>query len=153
MKIFKPAFVLLFLVASGCLDEPETGPAQVKWDRDVCELCKMALSDARFAAQVRGGPKHKVYNFDDIGCAVNWLNDQPWAAEKTVEIWVTEEASSTRKSVTWLDARKAWYVPGRMSPMGYNLSATASKTDQALDFAAASQHILTNGPNHICPAP
>ena len=54
------------LSACGKSGWPE-GMAEIKWDRDTCTRCRMAISDRRFAAQVRGGPKDQVFKFDDIG--------------------------------------------------------------------------------------
>ena len=38
-------FLLLGLLAA-CSGEPKTGPVEVKWDRDTCVRCSMALSAA-----------------------------------------------------------------------------------------------------------
>ena len=48
--------IAAMLAACGRASMPE-GMAEVKWDRDTCVRCSMVLSDRRFAAQVRGGPK------------------------------------------------------------------------------------------------
>ncbi|MCB2101537.1 MAG: nitrous oxide reductase accessory protein NosL [Rhodobacterales bacterium] len=137
---------------AACDDGPQTGPGAIHWDRDVCELCRMMISDPHFVAQVRGGPKRKLYVFDDIGCAINWLNDQPWAGDAETEIWVADHAS-TRDKVAWLDAREAWFTPGPASPMAYNYAAGTEKTDTALRFEDLTGRILSNAPNHICPVP
>jgi hypothetical protein len=59
---------------SGCTDDkwPE-GMKSIIWDRDTCVRCNMAISDRRFAAEMRGGPKDTVFKFDDGGCVVCWL--------------------------------------------------------------------------------
>ncbi len=139
------------LILSGCFEE-KTGPAEIHWDRDVCKLCSMIISDARFTAQVRGGPKQKVYKFDDIGCAVNWLNGQPWAGDNNTEIWVAER-TSTRQSVRWLKARDARYVTNDQTPMNYGFGATLQNLPGSIDFVALTNRILAKAPNHICPAP
>lgn len=58
------------------------GMLPIKWDRDTCVRCAMAISDRRFAVQVRGGPKNLAFNFDDIGCATTWCSEKvgqhPW---------------------------------------------------------------------------
>lgn len=148
MKRLAALLVLLFAVAA-CGDENATGPEEIKWDRDICALCTMAISDARFAAQVRGGPKRKLFKFDDIGCAVNWLNGQPWAGEEKTEIWVAD-LGSTRAKVIWLEAREAFYVPQALTPMGYGFGARAEQVEGALDFVELTNRLLANGPNHIC---
>jgi len=33
------------------------GMHPIKWDRDTCVRCSMVISDRRFAAEMRGGPK------------------------------------------------------------------------------------------------
>ena len=68
------SFFFLFLVA--CSPEEFTGPGEIRWDREVCKRCNMSVGDRFYAAQVRGAPaeeKTELYKFDDIGCAVIWL--------------------------------------------------------------------------------
>jgi len=145
------AAVPLFL--SGCFEDGKTGPVDINWDRDSCTLCNMLISDPRFAAQVRGGPKRKVFKFDDIGCAINWLNEQPWAGETETEIWVADQ-SSTRQNVIWLKARDARYLSGELSPMNYGFAAYANSSDpDSIDFVKLTQNILADSPNHICKVP
>jgi nitrous oxide reductase accessory protein NosL len=129
----------LLLLLAGCSNEPDTGPGKVRWDREVCARCAMTVSDHNYSAQVRGGPagqKGKLYKFDDIGCAVIWLDQQPWKDNPKTEIWVTDYRNGD-----WLDARKAWYVKGKITPMGYGLGATPEQEPGALDFAQARKHI------------
>ena len=140
------------LVLNGCFEDSKTGPVDIHWDRDSCALCNMIISDARFAAQVRGGPKRNIYKFDDIGCAVNWLNKKPWAGDPETEIWVAEK-SSTREKVTWLKARDARYVKGEQTPMNYGFGAVAASIPGSIDFVAVTNIILANAPNHICRTP
>ena len=126
-------------------DWPE-GMAEIKWDRDTCVRCSMVISDRRFAAQLRGGEKNTVFKFDDIGCAVVWLRDKakdfPWMAEPATRFWV---ADASGKGDKWLDARKAHYSGGAMSPMGYNQSARAYAEAGSFDFREMSAHVLAKG--------
>jgi len=76
-----PAFLL-----PGCSGQDATGPVDVRWDRETCERCAMAVGDRYSASQVRGAPagqSTRVYTFDDIGCAVIWLDEQPWKDART----------------------------------------------------------------------
>ena len=132
--------VMLFMFLASCGEDVLTGPAEVKWDRDNCQRCKMMLSDRQYAAEVRymaSDKQSQVYKFDDLGCAVIWLQDKSWRNDATTEIWVTDQ--NTGK---WLDARKAYYSKDRVTPMGYGLGAQADRGSNAMDFAAAQQHIL-----------
>ncbi|MBL8921382.1 MAG: nitrous oxide reductase accessory protein NosL [Myxococcaceae bacterium] len=121
------AAALLCLVA--CTQDGD-GPARVVWDRDVCKACSMVISDRHFAAQVRGGPKNAVAKFDDLGCMMKWLDQQPWADEPATRIWVTRQQDGE-----WLDGRTARYVSGRTSPMGFNFGAVDPGAE-GNDFAA-----------------
>ena len=154
-QIIRALMVGALLVLSACGDSEKTGPVDIHWDRDVCELCRMFISDPRFAAEVRGGEKNKIYKFDDIGCAINWLNDQHWAGDQTAEIWAAE-ATSTREKVIWLKAREARYVKGDLTPMNYGYSAVMpveGGEQVGIDFVTLTTKILADAPNHICKVP
>ena len=140
MKLFRILlFIPLFLLLSSCGEEQTTGPIKVRWDREICARCAMAVSDRNYSAQVRGGrkgKKSKVYKFDDVGCAVIWLDKQNWQDDPRTEIWVNEHNSGE-----WIDARKAWYVQMKNTPMDYGLGAQTEKVDGALSFEEAKKHI------------
>ncbi len=95
----------------------------VHWDRDVCERCKMVLSERKYAAEIINPDTGKVYKFDDIGCATLWLEEEhiPW--KDRAKIWVTDA-----KTGEWLDARKALYTDDSITPMAYGIAAFSEKT-------------------------
>lgn len=134
------------LSACGGKGEWPAGMAEIKWDRDTCVRCSMVISDRRFAAEMRGGEKDTVFKFDDIGCAAFWMRDKaadfPWMAQATTRIWVADAAGKGDK---WLDARKAHYSGGAMSPMGYNFSARAWAEAGSQSFDEMRQHVLAKG--------
>jgi len=131
---------VITLLLTACGGEPDSGPAEVKWDRDTCERCRMVVSDRVHAAQVRFFPENRkrsrLMHFDDIGCAVIWLEDKPWMDDPRTEIWVTD-----RHTGEWLDARTATYVKGERTPMEYGLGAQAGPVSGGLDFEQAREHI------------
>ena len=133
--------LLACVLLSACAEDPGTGAKDVKWDRDSCERCRMVLSDRVHSAQVRfrpaGKKRSQVLTFDDIGCAVLWLEDKPWKDDPTTEIWVTDYRNGH-----WIDARSAFYVTGRITPMEYGLGALPEPVEGALDFDRAKQHIF-----------
>jgi len=136
----------LALSACGKSGWPE-GMAEIKWDRDVCPRCSMVISDRRFAAQLRGGPKDMAIKFDDIGCLTFWIRDNlktyPWLAEPATRMWVAD-VTSKGKEVTWLDPRKVQFIT-RTSPMGYNFGAVAYPQMGSMDFESMRQHVLAKG--------
>lgn len=132
-------YLCLGLLLSGCAQEEMTGPVEVRWDREVCSRCAMAVGDRHYAAQVRGAPAGtatRVYSFDDIGCAVVWLDAREWKADPRTEIWVMDHLSGE-----WIDARTARYVTGKLSPMGYGLGAQQAAAADSMDFAGAVEYI------------
>lgn len=131
--------LLVALSMLGCSAESETGPAEVRWDRDSCERCRMVLSDPHFAAEVRyfpEGKRSRVAKFDDIGCAALWLDEQPWKNDIKAEIWVADY-----RSKEWIDARSATYVSRKSTPMEYGLGAQSEPVAGGLDFEQARAHI------------
>ena len=135
--LFRLLLITLLLV--GCSGEDATGPGKVRWDRESCSHCAMAIGDRHFGAQVRGGAtgqKTRLYKFDDIGCAVVWLDQQDWKDDPRTEIWVTDQLSGE-----WIDARLASYVTGKVTPMDYGLGAQREASPEAMDFTRPRKHI------------
>jgi len=125
---------------TGCTGEPDTGPVEVKWDRDTCERCRMVLSDPHFAAQIRyypeGKKRPKVEKFDDIGCATLWLEDKAWKDDGRTEFWVADH-----RTKEWIDAKTATYVLKKTTPMEYGLGAQPEATSGGMSFEQAKVHI------------
>lgn len=144
-------FALLCATIAGlvaaCNSEPQTGPVPIAYGRDTCDLCGMIISDPRFATQIRGGPGHKAYKFDDMGDAVHFLERQKWKNDADVEIWVMD--AETGK--TWLDARKAFYVEGMQSPMAHNFGAVAGERPGAVSFDDMKAKVLSRRASNFCP--
>ena len=130
----------LFLLLVSCGEETNSGPGEVRWDREICARCAMAVSDHSFSAQVRGGradKKSKLYKFDDVGCAVIWLDKQGWKDDARTEIWVNDH-----RNKKWINAKTAWYVKlSSHTPMDYGLGAQTDKQETALNFDEAKSHI------------
>ncbi len=126
----------------GCKDDSAwpAGMVAINWDRDPCTKCGMVISDRRFACEVHGGPKSEHFKFDDIGCAVTWLQNTSWSNDPAMQFWV---ADVTGKGERWLDARTARYVGGRPSPMGYNHGAVEHSETPSLDFEDMRKLLLS----------
>jgi copper chaperone NosL len=136
--MLKSIIIVLFsLTLNACGDNDTHGPAKIVWDRDACEHCRMVLSDRYYAAQIRNPLTHEVSKFDDLGCALIWLEQQSWKDNSATEIWITDATSGA-----WLDARQAYYRTNNITPMDYGLAAGTEKTPGSLDFEAAKAHIF-----------
>lgn len=130
----------LGLLLGGCGGEATSGPVEIKWDRDTCERCRMAISDKRFAAQVRD-PNRKVHKFDDIGCAMFWVAHQAFnELSANSEYWVADYRGGN-----WLDARKANFLHGKKSPMGYHYAALAEAEAGTVSYQEMKKRIIALG--------
>jgi nitrous oxide reductase accessory protein NosL len=120
--LFLSLFTLFFVTGCG-ENRPKGAAAKVHWDRDMCERCKMVVSERKYAAEIVDPKSDKVYYFDDIGCAVLWLEEEkiPWADQ--AKIWVTDARTGE-----WLDARSAKYTDDSITPMAYGIAAFSEKT-------------------------
>ncbi|MDR0666097.1 MAG: nitrous oxide reductase accessory protein NosL [Campylobacteraceae bacterium] len=125
------AVCLLFL---GCESKIDMSAKEVKLDRDVCAYCKMVISSANYAAQIvlKDGRR---YFFDDIGCAILWLNMQD--AQDGAYIYVADF-----KSAEWIDAKRAYYLSGANSPMRFGFAAYKEFQKDSLNFLEVKKIIL-----------
>jgi len=126
MKKFSILFFMLILSLisfNGCEKKSIGGVQQMHWDRDMCERCQMAISERKFAVQIINPQSGKGHKFDDIGCAVLWMDEEkiPWKEQAI--IWITDA-----KTGKWIDARKAKYVSGAITPMAFGFAAYTEET-------------------------
>ncbi len=130
-------FALLLFLSVGCKGRNEEQlPVDFVWDRVSCELCKMALSDRRYSSQVIDH-LGKPYYFDDIGCAVLWLEKQSWRDK--ARVWVNDSKTSQ-----WIDVRQAnWIYGDPKTPMGYGFAATLKPVQDPLDYTTVKSRILS----------
>jgi copper chaperone NosL len=132
------AFVFLFLLIFACKGgNEEQLPVDFVWDRVACEECKIALSDRHYSAQVKD-PNGQAYFFDDIGCAILWLQRQPW--KDKARTWVNDVKTSE-----WIEAQKAnWIFGDPLTPMGYGFAATLSPAENALDYETVKKRMASD---------
>ncbi|MEM4408749.1 MAG: nitrous oxide reductase accessory protein NosL [Candidatus Caldarchaeum sp.] len=112
------AFVFLILIAASCGKERgEVKPVTVYYGEDICDLCKMIISEEEFSAQavLEGGGAAK---FDDIGCAMHYLKVKPQV--KVVAIFVRDYGTKE-----WIRGEGAYYVVTNKvkTPMGHGIVA------------------------------
>lgn len=103
--------VLLFLIISSC-EKVENKPKDPLWGKQSCSNCRMILSEKRYAAQ-RVLTSGKTYYYDDINCALihrHGVNDGV--------LYVRPHGGSE-----WIDAKKARYNAGLMTPMDSGVGA------------------------------
>jgi copper chaperone NosL len=105
--------VVGLLVACG--QRPTTGPGKVNWDRQTCDRCQMVISERRHAVQVRMPGEHGTHAFDDLGCALLWLDEQGLDESKPpLEVWVRDPTGAH-----WIGGHDARFEGGLSTPMAY----------------------------------
>ncbi len=146
MKYVKTLLIAIgmLLGLSGCEREVGTELQAVHWDRDMCERCKMVVSDRTHTVQAINPHDGQSYMFDDLGCMVLWFHNEniPWAPDAV--IWITDAASGK-----WIDARGAFYDSGNITPMAYGYAAHEKRGDidsakKVLRFNDVSQAIIAS---------
>lgn len=145
MKKFSLIFCFLSLFFLGCENKTNFEAKKVHWDRDMCERCKMVLSDRKFSAQVIHPQNAKKYPFDDIGCVILWFKEDKISWIDTAIIWVNDA-----KSGEWIDARKAFYSVENITPMAYGFGAHLKKEDiqvgqEVIDFEEVTKRVIKIG--------
>lgn len=143
--------ILALLAAAPLLSacKPQTeGPEPIRWGREFCEVCGMIISEPQFAAEIRD-PDDRLYKFDDIGDAVNWLDLQPWREAPDLEIWVMDYDSG-HAGDQWLDARSAQYRTGVISPMDYGFGAVRLPASDTVDYETMRKAVLERGLTSRC---
>lgn len=119
MKTFAGLIILLVLMAS-CSTQPEP----INYGSDACHYCKMTIVSKTHAAQAVS-KKGKQFKYDAIECMVNDIND-----ENNAEMSILLVANYLSAG-NMIPAETATYLISENipSPMGANLSATASKAE------------------------
>jgi len=145
-KLFLITFALLFsFVINGCEKKDNRAFKKVHWDRDMCQRCKMVVSDRKNTTEVRNPDNGKTYMFDDIGCAILWFHDNHIVWQDKAVIWITDA-----KTGKWIDARKAFYDTNNITPMAYGFCAHLNRSDinsseEIVDFKEMKKRVIKIG--------
>lgn len=102
---------------TACGGGAEPGPPRILWGEDVCDRCRMVISEERHAAAARLDGRD--YRFDDPGCLLGLARSLEGAAGPA---WVHDEASA------WRRVEDAWFVedPEGGTPMASGILAFGS---------------------------
>ena len=127
-------WALAVALLAGCGGGPGGGPPGILYGQDICDRCRMVISEERHAA----GSRHegRVYRFDDTGCLLGFLDSGQESASGTA--WVHDE------NAAWLPAEEAWFVidPEGGTPMASGILAFGSPeaaTDAASGYGVEPQ--------------
>ncbi len=120
IKKFKPVSnalaIALFLSLSSC----NTGPQPIIIGKDVCDFCKMPISDKRFGAEIVT-QKGKVFKFDDAHCIKSFMQSPDFKKKKGYDVYFVDYSVDH----TLIPAAAAFYLKSDnlKSPMNGNIAA------------------------------
>lgn len=130
--------ILLSFLSTSCSEKKD----EVHWDRDMCQRCKMVVSDRKNTVKMQLGDSIRYFAFDDIGCYVWWREKNKNIKQKYVII----NDSQTGK---WIDMKKALYTAGNLTPMGYGYWAyekgSEPKGKKILTYEEVKKLIIKRG--------
>ncbi|MEW6139892.1 MAG: nitrous oxide reductase accessory protein NosL [Thermodesulfobacteriota bacterium] len=132
----KKIVVVLCSVALGlaaCGGGGEAVPVDIHPEEDVCQTCRMLITDQRFAAECVM-KKGRAKKFDDPICMIRYFD-----MAKTLGIAQREDVRAyfvkDYDTKEWMDAQKAHFVKANVvTVMGYGVVSFKSK-DRASQFA------------------
>jgi copper chaperone NosL len=132
VKARGPLAVLALVLFAACSRGP-AAPAALDTKNESCGWCRMAVSDARFAAQLVA-PSEEPRFFDDVGCLATFLKSGGAPAKGQIA-YVADH-----RTKTWVRAAKAVYTKkaGLETPMGSGLIAHVDTASRDADPDAAS---------------
>ncbi|NPA33078.1 MAG: nitrous oxide reductase [Aquificae bacterium] len=113
------AFILLF----SCETKPT--PEPIRFGKDTCVWCRMAIVDAGFASELKT-KKGKVYKFDAIECLGAFYLSGRVPKDEILAMWVSDY-----KQKELIRAESAHYLisPNIKSPMGLGIAAFEKEED------------------------
>lgn len=131
------ALVLASALAAAACQRGPPAPAPLDTRNESCARCRMAVSDARFAAQLVA-PGEEPRFFDDVGCLRDVVRGG--RVPRGAVAYVADH-----RTRAWVRAAAAVYahVPGLATPMDSHLVAHADAASRAADAEAAGGTPLT----------
>lgn len=134
--ILSSSSMAIFLM--GCDSKPDLSPKKIYFDRDVCDRCKMVISTQNYVAQIVNSKDGKHYNFDDIGCALNWIKEKNISWESDAIIYIADVTNSQM-----INAKEAFYLGKANSPMNFGFAAYKVKQEgENFDYEQVKERVV-----------
>lgn len=114
--------IILSFVFFSC----SSGPQEIRYGKDDCQHCKMTIMDEKFGSEILN-TKGKAYKFDDIGCAVQYLNAGNIKKEEIKKIYVVDFLKT--KQLIPLEEARFLVSEQIKAPMASKLAAVGKDQD------------------------
>ena len=96
----------------------------INLNKDMCDYCRMNISDGRFGAEVMT-EKGRYYKFDDIKCLVHYAEEKP---NGPLKFFFIHDFTKNNKLIDAPTAHFVWSKEFK-SPMRGNIAAFADKAE------------------------
>lgn len=130
-------FVWFFIMGIGCQSSTNPQPVDIYPEEDVCETCRMLITDQRFAAEFITS-KGRVKKFDDPICMIKYFD---LARKLQIDVAPKDVVSYFVKDYfdrKWINAKDATFVKANIvTVMGYGI---ACFRDHATAATFANEH-------------
>lgn len=138
MKFLLSIFLLILI---SCSNDNELKPVDIHYGQDICERCKMIISEEKFSSQLIR-EKGDVFNFDDIGGMLVYVLENKINPENK-KIYVKDFISKK-----WLTSDEAVFVSleNINTPMNFGLVAVSDK-QSAMNLISEHPGIITGSYN------
>lgn len=136
------ALLAVMVMLHGCAKTGDPVPVDIYPEEDVCETCRMLITDQRFASECIM-KKGRAKKFDDVICMIRYFDMAATlgiAKRGDVRAYFVKDYDSKE----WVEAAKAYFVKANVvTVMGYGVVAFKNG-DRATQFAKDfSGQILT----------
>lgn len=113
-------FTLIILILSGCARQPEP----IEYGNDVCDFCRMNITDNKFAAELIT-KKGKVYKFDSIECLFQFKQNAIEDKDNIHSEWVNDFSNPG----VLINLKSSFFLKSDVfrSPMGMNVLSFSSE--------------------------
>lgn len=144
MKNYKLSVLLIVMLSFNACEKSKTeGVHKIHFDRDMCVQCRMVVSDRHYVAQIVDTRNDKAYTFDDIGCALLWIAQNPKDWHRDAKIYIAESQTGR-----FIDAKAAYWTTGHTTPMGFGLAAHEKIQKGSIKFSQLHTHVVASQKAH-----
>lgn len=122
VKINRPVVSAALFLCMLFMQSCKVGPEPLSVGEDQCSFCKMKITEPQFGSEIVT-TKGKVFKFDDIACAAEFLNKEKIPKENLFGVYVSNYASGN--ALLNVEECVFYKCEGFKSPMNGNIAAFA----------------------------
>lgn len=124
----RPAIAVIAVCTTLFVQSCSIGPEPLSIGKDQCNFCKMKIAETHFGCEVVTA-KGKVYKFDDISCAAQFINKENIQTDNLFGVFVSNYASENEL----LNTKDCIFFKSEefRSPMNGNIAAFSNRDEMS----------------------